>query len=301
MTTQDNNTQKIIIAILSLLLIGLSIFTYYSIQDKEKKVEDLTENKQKLQEDLDTKIKELNTAISENSELDTQLIAAKEKLVNLRDSISRLKTIDKNSLSKLNIKIAALEKNNRKLLQDVDSLKLANQHLNVEIEGAKSEIESKNEVISSKNQENENLNQTNLKLTDKVTKGAALKVSDVKIIAMKERNSGKLKETDNASRTEAFRTSFIIRENSIAEAGIKKAHLVIQNAQGKVIAPKGTFYDPNGTQIEFTDTTDVEYNNDDIEVITISQFPSKSLVKGEYFVKIYVENKLLGTSKISLN
>ena len=300
MNTSENNNSKIIIIILSLLLLALSVFTYTSLHKKEVKIDSLSEEKLKLQENLNTKIAELDKAMTQNNEFDSQLIEAKEKLVSLRDSIMRLKSIDKNALNRLNLKIATLEKSNRKLLQDVDSLKLVNKNLNIEIDSAKSNIEKQTEIITNKTQENDVLNQKNNHLNETLTKGAALKISDIKAIAMKEKSSGKLRETDVASRTEAFRTSFIIRENAIAQTGNKKAHIVIQNTQGKVIAPVGTFYDQNGTQTEYTDTTDIEYDNKDIEVITITELPAKNLVKGDYFIKIYLENKHLGTSKITL-
>lgn len=300
MSTSENNNAKIIIIILSLLLAGLSVFTYTSLNKKETKIDTLAEDKLKLQEDLNAKIAELDQAMKSNLDLDEELLQAKEKLVSLRDSIMRLKSIDKATYGKLNAKIAVLEKTNRKLLQDVDSLKMANKNLNIEMDSAKLNIEKQTQIIASKSQENEELNKTNTHLSDKVTKGSALKISDVKTLAMKEKNSGKLKQTDVASRTEAFRTSFIIRENNIAQAGKKNAHIVIQNTQGKVMAPVGTFYDNNGTQMEYTDTTEVDYENQDLEVIAITELPAKTLTKGDYFVKIYLENKLLGSTKITL-
>ena len=117
---------------------------------------------------------------------------------------------------------------------------------------------------------------------------------------MRERSNGTLKETTRAKRVDAFRVSFKIRENTIAESGLKKAHIVIQNAAGKIINSVGEFTDMTGLDISYSDATDVDYTNRDLEVILVTDIPEKNLEKGDYYIKVYLENKLLGTTKINL-
>jgi hypothetical protein len=56
----------------------------------------------------------------------------------------------------------------------------------------------------------------------------------------------------------------------------------------------------NGQQIGFSDETDVNYDNNDLEVIAVTDIPQNSLSKGEYFIKIYLENRFLGSTKVTL-
>lgn len=299
-TNSEKNNSKLIVTILAVLLGILAIFTIYNVVSSSNKIDDLTETKLKIQQDLDAKIAELDEAMTNNAELDSQLTETRDKLVVLRDSIMQLKTIDRQSINKLNFRIAELEKTKQRLLKDVDSLKVANQMLGVEIDSAHADIQRQAATIEEKTTQNEELTTQNTNLTEKVNKGAALKISNVKAVALKERSSGKLKETEYASRVDAFKVSFVIRENVIADAGTRTANIVIQDASGKVIGIKGNFYDANGQMVEYSDTTDLTYENNDLEVIAITDIKEGTLSKGDYYVKIYLENKYLGSTKVVL-
>jgi hypothetical protein len=299
-STSEKNNSKLIITILSVLLAALAIFTIYNIKNTGNKVDDLTETKAKIQSELDAKIAELDLAMTSNNEMDAQLNETKNQLIILRDSVMNLKYIDKQIINKLNLRISELEKTKVKLLKDVDSLKVANQQLGIEIDSANVNIQRQATTIQTKIVENEQLTTNNTQLTEKVTKGAALKVSSVKAVALKERSSGKLRDTEYAGKTDAFRLSFLIRENAIADEGLRKAYIVIQDTTGKVIGSKGTFSDVNGQEIEYSDSTEVNYLNNDLEVIVITDVAQNSLKKGDYYIKVYLESNHLGTTKVTL-
>ncbi|GEM_PF-1898991 len=299
-TKSEKNNSKLIIIILSLLLAALSIFTIFNLNKSATKIDDLTETKLQLQKDLDAKIAELDNAMTNNDSVNFELSETKNKLIQLRDSIIQLKTIDRQSFNKLNLRIAELEKTKQKLIKDVDSLKAANVVLGVEIDSAKANIGRQAVTIQEKTSENENLSNQNTQLNETVSKGAALKISNVQAVTLKERSSGKLKETDNASKVDAFRISFLIRENAIANSGNRKVYVIVQDATGKTVSSKGSFYDVNGEQHEYTDVTDVNYTNNDLEVITVTDVKSGTLTKGSYNVKVYLDDAYLGSTKVAL-
>ncbi len=299
-STKQNNGSKITIIILAILLAALAFFAYQNYQKNKNSEEALLEEKLQIQADLDAKIVELEKAISDNTTMEDELTEAKNNIVAFRDSVKDLKTLNYKIIRRYKHKLAVLEASNNKLLKLSDSLKLANFNLSVEVDSAHANIDRQAETIQQQAYKNDSLAAQNNNLADKVSKGAALKISTVKAIAMKERSNGQLKETTRASRTDAFRTSFKIRENAIAEPGLKKAHIVIQNASGKVIGGVESFTDSTGQDVLFTDTTDVDYQNQDIEVIAVTTVPNNSITKGDYYIKVYIEEKLLGTTKVSL-
>lgn len=299
-TNSEKNNSKIIIIILSLLLAALSIFTIFNMKKSGDQIDELSSTKIELQKSLDEKIQELDKAKTNNAEINSQLDETKSKLISLRDSIMQLKNIDSQTFKKLNSRISDLEKLKQRLLKDVDSLKAANKLLGIEIETANANIQTQAETIQQKTSENENLNSQNKQQADKIAKGAALKISNVKALGLKERSSGKLKETESANKVDAFRISFLIRENAITDPGMKKVHIIVQNEQGKTYAVKGNFNDVNGEMYEYSDTTDVNYDNADIEVIAITNIKEGSLTKGVYTIKIFVENRFLGSTKVTL-
>jgi hypothetical protein len=299
-STKQNNGSKITIIILAVLIAALAFFAYQNYQKNKKSEEALLEEKLQIQADLDSKIVELEKAIADNTTMESELTEAKNNIIAFRDSVKDLKTLNYKIIRRYKNKLAVLEATNNKLLKLSDSLKVANFNLSVEVDSANANIDRQAEIIQKQAYKNDSLSAQNNNLTDKVTKGAALKISNVKAIAMRERNNGQLKETNKASRTDAFRTSFKIRENVIAEPGTRKAHIVIQNAAGKVIGGVESFTDVTGQEIQFTDVTDVDYENQDIEVIAVTNVPNNSIVKGDYYIKVYLENKLLGTTKVNL-
>lgn len=299
-TTSEKNNSKIIIIILSIILAALSIFTLFYMKNSGDKINELSNTKFEIQKSLDEKIMELEKAKTNNEEINAQLDAAKSNLISLRDSIMKLKSIDSKTYKKLNSRISDLEKVKQKLLKDIDSLKSANKILSIEIENANTNIKNQAETIQQKTVENEDLSNQNKQQSEKIAKAAALKISNVKVLGLKERSSGKLKETESANKVDAFRISFLIRENPITNPGMKKVHIIVQNEQGKTFGVKGNFYDENGEMIEYSDTTEVNYDNADIEVITVSNIKEGSLTKGVYTIKIFIENRYLGSTKITL-
>ena len=94
-TTSEKNNSKIIIIILSLLLAALAIFTIFNLKNSGDKIDDLTETKAKIETELNTKIAELDKAMTTNADMNDQLNETKNQLVSLRDSIMQLKTIDR--------------------------------------------------------------------------------------------------------------------------------------------------------------------------------------------------------------
>ncbi len=297
-TTKQNTGSKITIIILAILLATLAFFAYQNYMKNQHSEEVLLQQKLEIQKELDLKLIELEDAIAENSTMEAELTIAKNNIMAFRDSVQGLKTLNYKIIRRYKNKLAVLEKNNKRLLKVSDSLKLANFGLNIEIDSANANIERQATEIFNQALSNDSLNTQNIDLSDRIARGATLKISNVSVIAMREKSNGQLKETTRASKTDAFRTSFKIRENTLTEAGSKIAHLVIQDAAGNVIGGVETFTDVTGQDLLFSDVTDVDYNNQDIEVIAVTNVPESSIEKGDYYIKVYLEKKLLGTTKI---
>jgi len=298
-TESKSNSAKIIIIILALLLAVLGFFSYQNYVNNQESEEVLLQEKLQIQSDLDEKIIELDNAIAENTSLDVELTAARDNIVAFRDSVKNLKKLNYNIIRRYKDKLAVLESNNKRLLKITDSLKVANYNISIERDSAQATVDAQATTIEYQNRKNDSLSTKNSDLNQRVARGSALYVDNVAVIAMKEVR-GKLKETSRAHKTDAFRVSFKIRENNIAKSGMRKVYIVIKDASGKVLSNMGSFTDVNGLNINYTDATDVEYNNQDLEVITVTSINEEKLPKGDYYISVYVENKLLGSTKIQL-
>ena len=294
------NSSKITIIILAFLLALLAFFAYRNYQINKESEQNLIQEKLQIQSDLDEKIAELDKAIEENSTMEVELTEARDNIITFKDSVTNLKSLNYKIIRRYKNKLAVLEILNKKLLRESDSLIKANYNISIERDSAEATVIRQTSIIDVKTKVNDSLSVQNIDLNEKIALGAILQVSNVAVIAMRERNNGTLKETTRAKRVDAFRVSFKIKENAIAESGLKKAHIVIQNAAGKIINSVGEFTDMTGLDISYSDATDVDYTNRDLEVILVTNIPEKNLEKGDYYIKVYLENKLLGTTKINL-
>ncbi len=299
-TKKQNNSSKITIIILAILLAALAFFAYRNYQQNQESEQLLLDEKLEIQKDLDSRIAELDIAIAENTTLNDELVAAKNNIVAFKDSVGKLKTLNYKIIRRYKDKLAILDASNKKLLHVSDSLRIVNYNISIERDSAQATVLKQAGTIEVKTIQNDSLSVQNTELIEKVSKGAILQISSVTAIAMKESSRDKLKETSRASRTDAFRVSFNIRANAIADTGLKTAHIVLQNAKGTVLSPAGSFIDVDGLEVRYTEATDVDYKNNDIEVIALTSISEKDLDKGDYYVKVYLEKKLLGASKIYL-
>ena len=294
------NSSKITIIILAFLLALLAFFAYRNYQINKESEQNLIQEKLQIQSDLDKKIADLDKAIEENSTMEVELTEARDNIITFKDSVTNLKSLNYKIIRRYKNKLAVLEILNKKLLRESDSLIKANYNISIERDSAEATVIRQTSIIDVKTKVNDSLSVQNIDLNEKIALGAILQVSNVAVIAMRERNNGTLKETTRAKRVDAFRVSFKIKENAIAESGLKKAHIVIQNAAGNIINSVGEFTDMTGLDISYSDATDVDYTNRDLEVILVTNIPEKNLEKGDYYIKVYLENKLLGTTKINL-
>ena len=146
---------------------------------------------------------------------------------------------------------------------------------------------------------NDTLSLQNLQLSEKVAIGSILKVSKAKILAMRERSNGKLVETSRSRNTDAFRINFTVAKNEISEQGERQVYIQIINSKGVTLASKGELM-YNDTQINYSDQTIINYVNENVDIISLVEVNRDTMEQGVYKVNIYIENKFVGATQITL-
>ena len=211
-----------------------------------------------------------------------------------RDSVSSLKETNKSIIRRYRRQIASLEASKKELLKENELLKTENDDL------AKV-IDSTNNFIEDQNKKLDTLNQANSDLTGKVAVGAMLKVNSVNTVAMRKRSGNQLKTTTKARSTDALRVNFTIAENLLSEAGEQNVFVQILSPSGAVLNDSGkvTLNDGN-TEINYSDTTIVNYVNEKLVVITLVEVNKKTMAKGTYTTNIYMDGRFVGVGKFTL-
>ena len=292
MEENKKSNSKIIVIVLAVLLIAALAYTFYNNTEHKKITDAIEEEKIEIEGNLDNMIIKYEEAIGQNTAMSNELSLERDRIISLRDSIKGLKATNYSLIRRYRKQISKLEETNKRLFFMNDSLTGVNELLT-------NNLDSANIKISNQLAQNDTLSLLNSQLSEKVAIGSVLRVSTAKILAMRERKNGKLVETSRSRNTDAFRINFTIAKNEITEQGERQVYIQIVNSKGKTIASKGklTF---NETQINYSDQTIVNYLNEDVDIISLVEVDRDAIEKGLYIINIYIENKLVGATKITL-
>jgi len=161
-------------------------------------------------------------------------------------------------------------------------------------------LDSANVAISTQRALNDTLTVKNINLNEKVAIGSVLKVNSAVVLAMREKNSGKLVETKRSKYTDAFRINFTVANNAIAEKGEREVYLQIIDPKGVTIGNAGEVTLIDGTLVTYSDRTIVDYLNQDVSVISLIEVNRDALDSGIYTINIYIDDMNSGSATITL-
>lgn len=298
MTPQKRKSALIVVLLMLTLFLTLYSFQKSSQYSDLKKI--FQEEKTDLEKELDEMIKDYTDVVVRKKRLSKRLKVELVKMKELRDSIKNLRTDNYNLIRKYRRKIVSLERENRNLFIRVDSLSTANNALVQENVITNEILQQKETINVSLTEKNKELTEKQKALEEKVAIGGVIKTSPVKVIAMKERSSGKLTSTSRSSRTDAFKINFDLLKNLITNAGEKSVYIQIIDENKKVVAPKGVTSLKDGGKIQYTDSIEVNYNNDRLSLVSLVLVNRDDINKGKYTVSAFVDGVYSGATTLKL-
>ena len=290
--------------ILVVFLLILSLFlTLYSFQ-KSSQYDDLQkifkDEKADLEKELDEIIKDYTDVVVRKKRISKRLQIELTKMQNLRDSIKNIRHDNYSLIRKYRKKIASLERENKKLFIRVDSLNTANDQLSQDNLVANEILKQKETINVALTKKYQKLEVKQKDLEEKVAIGGIIKTSPVKVIAMKERSSGKLTSTSRSSRTDAFKVNFDLLENPITSAGDKSVYIQIIDENKNVVAPKGITKLKDGGKVQYSDSVEVNYSNNRLSLVSLILVNRDDINKGKYTVSAFVDGVYSGATTVKL-
>lgn len=285
----NNSGLKAAIVVLALLLLGSIGYIYKLTTDNKETVNTLTTEKETLAEELKAKIAEYDVMIADNTALKDELQAEQAKMVELLAQVEKSKG-----------DVAAMAKYKAsylKLKGEMDNLVAENKLLKEENVTLTSSLDSTKVVLDDAKKFNDTLLVQNEGLTKTVEKGSKLAVLNLKVLAVKERSSGKQIETDKAGRADKLKVSFLIAENQIAKTGNREYYVQIIDSKNNILGEKKTI--PAGDKtLTYSFISTVKYENKTVQVN--EEVAGKDFAAGTYFVNVFDKNSEL-VSKTSFN
>ena len=298
-TQNESNNKPLLYTIIAILVIIIGVLLYMlnnvnTERDSTEKAKTAVEETLKGKEEalakaellLEQYQKDSLALAGDNLILSEELVARKKEISKLVADLKSNKARSQSSIDELNRQLADL------------TARLA------QVEAENKELIAKNDALNS---ENQNLNNENNKLTVEKTKlkslASRLQASSVKIETLKKKwLTGKETGTLKASAVEAFRISFSINENNVAEAGEKTLYVKITGPEGVTLANggQGGTFDFDGKSSKYTYKLTSVFENELKPVQPTVWKPDAQLKPGKYVVEIYSEGYKMGSTLLDL-
>ncbi|RQP09687.1 MAG: hypothetical protein EAS52_23560, partial [Parapedobacter sp.] len=229
-------------------LLATNVYFYVKYKNTGDQVYELTGEKVNMQAEIDRIEAEMDRLTNENVEINAALKASQDSV---QSAIASLRhQLEQNNLTREQLTEAQQEINQLKLQvsqykEEIEQLKNQNARLTSERDELKREISSSSERVAE-------LEDLNTDLTDKVKVASALKISDIVVNGVKERNSDKENVETRARRTDKLKITFTIADNPLAERGMHDVYLRVIDPNGNLRTADYGLFEVNGNQIQYT-------------------------------------------------
>ena len=288
---KSNNALKILTGVLAVALVALGIYTIKFYNEEKENQELLQQEKAVIEGELNDLIVKYDEAIAENEGLDTELSAARTRIVALRDSVQDMEA-NLALIARYRREVSNLKAEKEQLFRVVDSLSNQNMRLITE-------IDSTNNMLLERTRISDSLQVQTQSMASKIDRAAQLKVSNLRGEGVIERNSGRLVENDRTRRVDKIRTCFTITPNTLAEAGDKDLYVQVYNPNNELVGDQIAVQHEGGVMV-YSAATQVYYENDELDVCMLANTNEDRLIEGTYKVLVYEGANLIGATGFSL-
>ena len=293
MTTQssNNNRAKILIGLLVVLLVSLAGYTYTLIQQNKETVLFLEADKAQVQKELEALVVSYNEILQDNKLKDKDLIAARDRIVVLLDSVKNYKA-NLSIITRYKAQVKGLKNERTQLFKRADSLLIVTQRLAVEKDSTTAVLIKTIKVVDS-------VTTANTQLFNSLEKGALIGISNLDATAIIVRKGGKIKETKRATRADKIRVCYTIAPNTLAQAGDRVLYVQVINPDNNIIGDKSniTF---GQDLLTYSKSESVFYENQALDVCAIVGTAGQDVLKGLYTINIFDAQRQIGSTTLML-
>lgn len=294
------DTKKIYILLgVIALLIGTNIFLWMQKDKTETRFEQTTDEKAKLQVQLNQLEQDLTQATANADSLNESLIAKDEEL---KAKVAQLQ----NALRRGNLTAAELERARneidqlryyiRKYQDEIITLKKENELLASENTGLKKTVET--EQRKSSDLINENIN-----LSNKVAVASLLKTTSIEAIGIRYRSNGKEVESNRVKNLEKIKVTFSLADNQVASQGPRNFYLRIVNPTGKaevITDANESKFNADGSDLQYSVKSIINFENKSGQTYTMYWTKTSSIEPGTYTITLYSDGASIGSTTLLL-
>ncbi|NQT78106.1 MAG: hypothetical protein HQ565_10350 [Bacteroidetes bacterium] len=303
-STTDNGRSKsgktlfiAILVILAIAVIGLLIWIFSVKSDMNTLMAEKELQRVELQGELDSLMSEHDQIKLEYGTLSDSLFVKDSIIQSNAQEIRKL--LDTQwEYYKIKKKLGLLQQVSQGYVRQMDSLYTVNKELTEE------NIEIKQDLQLA-HRENEQIVKDKAVLNEKVETASVLQVYNLNAAGIRDRGSGKERETDKAGKLDKIKVCFTIGENKIIDPGSKELYVRIARPD-KLILTKDrsdeyTFM-YQGEKIQYSIEKLIDYQNMSMNMCMYwsKSYPDKEIMKGVYHVEIFFNNEVIGHTQFVL-
>jgi hypothetical protein len=287
-TQSGKAAQGVMIALAIVLAIVIAVFIYVWT-DRSKLIGELTTDKHSLELSLEKLRSEYDDLQTTNDTINLRLIEEREKVDLLIERLKNTEATNRAKIRQYERELGLLRDIMRNYVQQIDSLNTLNQALRAETIIARSEA-------AESGRKYETLVKRADELTQKVERGAVVRVRDIRVTGINARG----REATTARSTVKLRTCFTFVENSIAERGFRNVYVRVKGPDQILMAQGQNYFTVDNEQLIYSDMREVDYQGDDLEVCVFYGDANEKFVKGVYTVDVYSGGALVGSGQVLL-
>lgn len=231
-----------------------------------------------------------DVAILEKTALSQELELERRNVENLMEIIQSSK-----SPSASQIKVY------RKQLSDLSAKGLEIKNLKSQNKNLLTEIESQNLVMYKQKAENDTLILKQKKLESTLIDASKLSGNAFKVIALREKKSGKELETAKAKYTKKLKISFSVNGNSVAKTGKKVFFIQVLDQKNTVLGENKLIEFDNEKALVYSFIVAVDFQGKPANVYgVLNQEDGFQFQKGTYFVNFFDKHEIIGSASVTL-
>lgn len=281
--------------IIGTLVIALAILGSYSIssfnafQDQEEFLEQETTL---VQNELSEMISLYDDVAVENEEINIQLEQSKTKVVNILDSVKKVKA-NLSLISRYRSQINSLKNERELIFAQIDSLVRNNKTLKVQVDSVSQEFESQRLQVAYLTRKNNSL----YKIVSKVS---LLKAKNIKVSALKTTSSLVVIETEKLSETDHIEVCTTLSSNEFTPKGNKQIYVQILDPNNQIVSGRGILKF-QGIELDYSGKTTIRSISEDITAcLKISVVEKEKLIAGVYTINVFQNATILGSTRLKL-